>query len=288
MLPALYKPYGDHTATVTPVLATAIRGLAIMGAEWSTLTMLEPAPAYVKFSTFVISVLVLGVLEWRRWLELRGRWYFAISLASLILIWGAICAYAYLTYVNHGISKTVDRPASPLPAIPPVTVTPTPATPQTIVTGSPLGPLRTLEMRQRLAEKATARFGSPPPSPSDFRWAAVISAGEGNHDTAEFLYKLMLEAGLRVHRLDVTDHSVNLDAPAFPKPGNAGITFHGDDALSQRLFSVLQGCATVRTTTKTVDGLQEWYRNQAPPDARIVWIEIGNGSPWKGGSWCWQ
>jgi hypothetical protein len=79
-----------------------------------------------------------------------------------------------------------------------------------------------------------------------------------------------------VHFLALPNNSVNLDAPRFPEPsGQPGITIHGSNALAQALLGALGGCFSTRITTKTVDGLEQFYGVQ-----NLVWIEIGKGSPW--------
>jgi hypothetical protein len=78
-----------------------------------------------------------------------------------------------------------------------------------------------------------------------------------------------------VHFLELPNHSVNLDAPRFPEPSEQpGITIHGSNALAQALLA-LGSCFSTRITTKTVDGLEQFYGVQ-----NLVWIEIGKGSPW--------
>jgi hypothetical protein len=159
----------------------------------------------------------------------------------------------------------------------------------TPIIGSPLGPLTTLQMRQILANndrRGGPTGGSASPSPVDLRWALAITAPQANQEIADFLYRLMIEAGLRVQRLQIPDHSINLDAPDFPQGGPASITLHGTNVLNERLLGILQNCLTVRTTSKVIDGLFEWYRTRTAPEQNVVWIEIGNGSPWRQGPGC--
>lgn len=152
-----------------------------------------------------------------------------------------------------------------------------------VVNGAPLGPMTALHMREglnRKARKGGLWSGDPGPSPIDLRWAVVFTAPNENRWVAEFLYQLMMMAELRVLRLEVPDPSANLDAPKFPKPEREGITLHGENILNTRLLGVLRPCLNVHFTKQTIDGLREWYHDQLVPEQTVVWIEIGNGSPW--------
>ena len=146
-----------------------------------------------------------------------------------------------------------------------------------------LGPLTTLQIVQTLAmfDPGFIRAPAPPGSnPIELHWAFVISASKENADIATVIGKL-ITARLEAFELDLPDRSVNLDAPAFPEPGEAGITLHGTNVLNQRLLQVLAQCFIVRITSHTIDGLKEWYGNRIDPGRNLVWIEIGRGSPWK-------
>jgi hypothetical protein len=157
--------------------------------------------------------------------------------------------------------------------------------------GAPLGPQMTMSMIGRLGAQFRGSPMSGPQSeagPVAFHWAVLITGPREDEDTPTFLRSLFSTAGLDVRPLPVADHAVNLDAPEFPKPGNAGITLHGDDALSKQLLDVLQPCLIVRQTSKTADRFQEWYGPLVEQDRKVVWIEIGNGSPWTRERRCWK
>jgi hypothetical protein len=296
--PTIYIPpsrYTSKTPTAVPILVRAIRAGAVLMFDWCTLRFIDHAPASVWIITAIFALLILAVLESRDWLNFKGKNYFIISLVSLVLLWLGLVVFAY---VRFGIDPAVPAAvgvAGPAPSL--VSVAPQPSTPvsqpaqQAPVIGSLLGPLTTLQMRSSLGARPHGTpAGSPAPGsfPIELRWALIITAPRDNQEIADLLYKLMGEADLRVQRLEAPDHSLHLDAPDFPQPEAAGITLHGTNVLNARLLSVLQPCIIVRSTGKTIDGLREWYRDKVVQEQEIVWIEIGNGSPWTRDSRCWK
>jgi hypothetical protein len=86
--------YDANTPVLRPLFARSLRAGIVFGIEWSTLSLIEDAPRYVKISTLVISILVLAVLESRYFLMLKGRWYFPSFLAGLIFVYIGVLAYA--------------------------------------------------------------------------------------------------------------------------------------------------------------------------------------------------
>jgi hypothetical protein len=97
-LPVLYVPpakYTDRTSVLTPLFLPALAALAVLGIEWTTLGFIENAHVIVRLATFVIAAFVLAVLESRGWLEFRGRYLFVGLLSGLVLLYAAICGYAF-------------------------------------------------------------------------------------------------------------------------------------------------------------------------------------------------
>jgi len=97
-LPVLYEPptkYTDRTSVLTPLLLPALAALAVLGIEWTTLGFIENAPVIVRFATFVIAAFVLAALQSRDWLKFKGRYLFPGLLAGLVLLYLAICSYAF-------------------------------------------------------------------------------------------------------------------------------------------------------------------------------------------------
>jgi hypothetical protein len=118
----LYMPpsrYSSRTWTFWPVAIHGLRALAVMGIEWTTLDFIEHAPLLVRFSTFVVSCLSLGVIELRDWLNFKLRRGFAISLAAVLVLYVAIVGLAYWQY---GETPTLSSPIpmSASPAVAPV------------------------------------------------------------------------------------------------------------------------------------------------------------------------
>jgi hypothetical protein len=97
-LPVLYVPpakYTDRTSVLTPLFLPALAALAVLGIEWTTLGFIENAPVIVRLATFIIAAFVLAVLQSREWLKFKGRYLFAGLLAGFVLLYLAICAYAF-------------------------------------------------------------------------------------------------------------------------------------------------------------------------------------------------
>jgi hypothetical protein len=79
---------------MSPILHTGIRFLAVLGVEWSTLTLLEPSPVGIKIATLALAAAVLGVLELRGRLEPWGKWAFPAGLGTLLGAYVLTCALA--------------------------------------------------------------------------------------------------------------------------------------------------------------------------------------------------
>lgn len=79
---------------MSPSFQAAVRFIAVIGVEWSTLTLIESAPVWVKIATFILAVAVLGTLEFRSWLQSRGKWAFATLLGGLIAVYLIVFALA--------------------------------------------------------------------------------------------------------------------------------------------------------------------------------------------------
>jgi hypothetical protein len=78
-LPIIYappSPYTDRTGVLVPLIPLALKALAVMGIEWTTLKFIEDAPVLVRAATFITSVIMLAVLETRDWLRFKGKSYF--------------------------------------------------------------------------------------------------------------------------------------------------------------------------------------------------------------------
>jgi hypothetical protein len=110
-LPVVYVPaakYTDKTPVLTPLLLPALRAMAVMGMEWTTLNFIENVPIIVRIATFVISAFVLAVLECRDWLNFKRRHLFAYLISGLVVIYLTICGYAFIY---------LQEPPAPNPAV---------------------------------------------------------------------------------------------------------------------------------------------------------------------------
>jgi hypothetical protein len=103
----------------------------------------------------------------------------------------------------------------------------------------------------------------------------VIITGPPDTGYLQTALKLILQRAIKKIRFEEPPNSsVNLDAPRVPHPQFSGIILHGDDTLTQAMMA-LGGCFKIQTTHVMLPGLAEYYHAK-----NLVWIEIGNGSPW--------
>lgn len=109
-LPILYDA---NTPVWRPLFDRALRAAMVLAVEWSSLSLIEDSPRYVKIATLVIAILVLAVLESRYFLMAKGRWYFPSFIASLLVIYGGIIVYAFIVYPSpHREIVIHDKPIS--------------------------------------------------------------------------------------------------------------------------------------------------------------------------------
>jgi hypothetical protein len=97
-LPVLYTPpaqFTDKTPVFTPLLVPALTAMAIGGIQWAGLSFIENAPIAVRIATFVIAAFILAVIQSREWLKFKGRYLFPTLLTVLVLLYLAICTYAF-------------------------------------------------------------------------------------------------------------------------------------------------------------------------------------------------
>jgi len=97
----IYTPrirYNSRTNFLTPLVAPFLRGAAIMGLEWTTLSYIEDAPRAVRVATFLVALAMLAVLQSKDWLNFKGKWYFVGSIWGLLLIYVAVVGLAYWNF----------------------------------------------------------------------------------------------------------------------------------------------------------------------------------------------
>jgi hypothetical protein len=81
------------------------------------------------------------------------------------------------------------------------------------------------------------------------------------------------------------DYSRDLDAPKLEGKALRGITVHGRNDAADFIAATLSLCFIVLRTAEIPAGLFDYYHHQSSttfPENKFVWLEIGNGSPWKG------
>jgi hypothetical protein len=79
--------------------------------------------------------------------------------------------------------------------------------------------------------------------------------------------------------LQLPNYQRDIDAPSLAATNISGIIIHG--AVPDDLRAFFERCFVTRWTEKVPDGLTEYYKFQ-----HVIWIEIGNGFPWKGPTEC--
>jgi hypothetical protein len=80
---------------MSSVAHSGMRFVAVLGVEWSTLTLIEPAPVGIKIATLALAAAVLGVLELRARFEKLGKWVFPASLGALLGAYALTCVLAF-------------------------------------------------------------------------------------------------------------------------------------------------------------------------------------------------
>ena len=71
----------------------------------------------------------------------------------------------------------------------------------------------------------------------------------------------------------------DIDAPRLVDTELSGIVIHGEG--SEQLRNFFERCFVTRYSSKIPDGLADFYKFH-----RVIWIEIGTGSPWKAPMQC--
>jgi hypothetical protein len=74
----------------------SLRFTAVLGVEWPTLTLIDQAPVWIKIATLFVAVAVLGVLEFKSWIQSKGPWAYASAISGLILIYIVVCVVGFV------------------------------------------------------------------------------------------------------------------------------------------------------------------------------------------------
>jgi hypothetical protein len=99
------NPYTNRTNVFIPVIVRFAQCGAIMGLEWTTLSYIESAPLAARIATFIVSLLILAVVQVKGWLDFKGRYYFFGVLLSLLVLYVCVCSYSF-----YSISQSSEAP----------------------------------------------------------------------------------------------------------------------------------------------------------------------------------
>jgi hypothetical protein len=113
---------------------------------------------------------------------------------------------------------------------------------------------------------------------TNLNWAVLITAPEENHGLRDLLINLF-DRALPQHIQFIHEDPNDLDFPAIPQPTKSGIILHGTNSLNRGLNTIFAQCFVIYTTDNTLEKLNTY--KYIRPGFIPVWIEIGNGSPWK-------
>jgi hypothetical protein len=119
-------------------------------------------------------------------------------------------------------------------------------------------------------------------------WWVIVTAPPENAEAEKELNDLFMLSSNLSHTLRLAglpDYSRDLDAPKLEGKGLRGITVHGRNDAADFIAAALSNCFVVLRTADTPAGLFDYYHRQSTTafsEDKFVWLEIGNGSPWKG------
>jgi hypothetical protein len=120
------------------------------------------------------------------------------------------------------------------------------------------------------------------------KWFVITTSPPENAEAATELNTIFYLASTVSGALSpagLPDYSKDLDAPKLEGKALRGITIHGRNQGADFIAETLQNCFVVLRTAEMPTGLFDYYHRQNPtvfPQDQFVWLEIGNGSPWKG------
>ena len=118
----------------------------------------------------------------------------------------------------------------------------------------------------------------------------VVTAAPGNEIFERDITNILNEArgmsGAKSNLLPMglPDYQRDLDAPRLEERGVRGITIHGRNEAGNFLMQVFSNCFATHQTGDAPEALLEYQYRKYPTTAvdtkKIVWIEVGEGSPW--------
>jgi hypothetical protein len=119
-------------------------------------------------------------------------------------------------------------------------------------------------------------------------WWVIITAPPENSEAEKelnTLFSLSSNLSKTLRLAGLPDYSMDLDAPKLEGKALRGITVHGRNEAADFIAATLSNCFIILRTAEIPAGLFDYYRRQSSTifaEDKFVWLEIGNGSPWKG------
>jgi hypothetical protein len=118
-------------------------------------------------------------------------------------------------------------------------------------------------------------------------WIILTAPPENSEAEKELNTLLMLSSNLSktLRPAGLPDYARDLDAPKLEGKALRGITIHGRNDAADFIAVTLSNCFNVLRTAEMPANLFDYYHRQSStifPEDKFVWLEIGNGSPWKG------
>jgi hypothetical protein len=120
------------------------------------------------------------------------------------------------------------------------------------------------------------------------KWFVIVTSPPENVEAEKELntiFNLASTVSGSLKPAGLPDYSRDLDAPKLEGKALRGITVHGRNPAADLIAETLQNCFLILRTAEMPAGLFDYYHRQNPtvfPEDKFVWLEIGNGSPWKG------
>jgi hypothetical protein len=120
------------------------------------------------------------------------------------------------------------------------------------------------------------------------KWFVIVTSPPENAEAEgelNTIFNLASTVSGTLRPAGLPDYSRDLDAPKLEGKALRGITVHGRNPAADLIAETLQNCFLILRTAEVPAGLFDYYHRQSPavfPEDKFVWLEIGNGSPWKG------
>jgi hypothetical protein len=145
-------PYDPKASLVGTLFGSGARPTIMLGIEWSSLSVIEDSPLWLRVATVILSIAALAVYDSKYQFLLKGtRTLWDLSLVCIVALWLGLTAWAVINYdgrdkadrLTAQIVAAIQQKALPSPAdvaLPPSTAS-TPAmetSPLTFISGQEL------------------------------------------------------------------------------------------------------------------------------------------------------